>query len=58
MSMAMLFAKLVATIALAVSNSGTVSTAVQTRAMLPTHVAALTVVCNPAWGTIVLPICI
>ena len=56
--MAMLFAKLVATIALAVSNSGTVSTAVQTRAMLPTHVAALTVVCNPAWGTIVLPICI
>jgi len=57
--MAMLFAKLVATIALAVSNSGAFSTAVHTnRASFPAPIAALTVICNPAWGTITLPICI
>ena len=56
--MAMVFAKLVTTIALALSNSGTLSTAVHTPASLPTQIAGLTVVCNPAWGTIVLPICI
>jgi hypothetical protein len=59
MSMAVVFAKLIATIALAVSNSGALSTAVHTsRASAPAPIATLTVICNPAWGTIVLPICI
>jgi len=56
--MAMVIAKLVTTIVLAVSNSGTVSTAVHPRVAFPTSIAGLTVICNPAWGTIVLPICI
>ena len=56
--MLMVLAKLLATLALAVSNSGTFSTAVQTRASLPTPIASMTVICNPAWGTVVIPICV
>ena len=53
--MGIVLAKLVTTIALAVSNAPTV---VQTAVSLPPQAAAPTVICNPAWGTIVLPICI
>jgi hypothetical protein len=58
MSMALVIAKLITTIGLAVSNAGAFSTPVQPSVLLPTQAAAPAVVCNPAWGTIVLPICI
>jgi hypothetical protein len=57
--MAMVLAKLVTTIALAVSSAGTASPALHPRVSFPTPVAfSLTVICNPAWGTVVIPICV
>jgi hypothetical protein len=50
-------AKLVVMAVLAVPSTGTLSTA-HVRTTLPRQIMALTVVCNPAWGTIVLPICV
>jgi hypothetical protein len=58
MSMAMVLAQLVTSIVLVVSNSGTFSTADLPSVSLPTPIASMTVICNPAWGTIVLPICV
>jgi hypothetical protein len=57
--MAGLLAKLVTMIVLSFSGGGNVNAVAQhVSARTPMRVQLPTVVCTPAWGTIVLPICV